>query len=127
MASLLLVIVVAVVVVVWIRGTRRNRLRWLERLDLPGIWHRHNEEGTLELGGELDTGSYRFREPQADEHGTWVLEGHRLVLTANLDKTPRAYELRFFDNGKIGLDGPDRPHRVYVKEPSNVVPLRRRS
>lgn len=127
MASLLVVIAVGIIVVIWVRGTRRNRLRWLERLDLPGIWHWDNEDGTLELSGELHAGTYRFREPEADERGTWALEGHTLELTAEADGVTQSYELRFFDSGKIGLDGPGRVRRVYVKEPSNVVPLRRRS
>ena len=127
MASLLVVVAVAILVVFWVQGARRNRLRWLQRLDLPGIWQWDDEKGTLELSGELHAGSYRFREPQADEQGTWELRGHELLLTSNLDKTPRAYELRFFDSGRIGLDGPGRARRVYVKEPSNIVPLRRRS
>ena len=113
--------------VIWVRGTRRNRLRWLERLDLPGTWHWDNEDGTWELSGELHAGTYRFREPEADERGTWALEGHALELTADVDDVMRSYELRFFDSGRIGLDGPGRVRRVYVKEPSNVVPLRRRS
>jgi hypothetical protein len=75
----------------------------------------------------LHTGTYRFREPDADERGTWSLEGHMLLLTSEADPTPQRYELRFFDDGKIGLDGPGRTRRVYVKEPTNVVPLRRRS
>ena len=127
MASLLIVIAVGIIVVVWVRGARRNRLRWLERLDLPGTWRWESKEGTLELTGELHAGAYRFREPDVDEQGSWTLEGHTLVLTAKADDAPRSYELRFFDNGKIGLDGPGRERRVYVKEPSNVVPLRRRS
>ncbi|MFP6815109.1 MAG: hypothetical protein VB949_05505 [Pseudomonadales bacterium] len=127
MASLLVVIAVCLVVLVWVRGARRNRERWLQRLDLPGIWRCDNEHGSLELSGELQSGTYRFREPDADEQGTWVLEGRMLILTSRLDESPRPYELRFFDSGKIGLDGPGRARRVYVKEPNNVVPLRRRS
>lgn len=127
MASLLIVIALGLIVIVWVRGARRNRSRWLERLDLPGIWRWENEQGTLELSGELYSGTYRFREPEAGEQGTWALQGHTLVLTSNLDDTARSYELRFFDSGKIGLDGPGRARRVYVKEPTNVVPLRRRS
>ena len=127
MAPLLVVIAVALIVVVWVRGARRNRLRWLERLDLPGVWNWDDGEGTLEFTGELHAGSYRFREPDAPERGEWVLEGHTLVLTAAGEGAPRSYELRFFDSGKIGVDGPGRERRVYVKEPSNVVPLRRRS
>jgi len=36
-----------------------------------------------------------------------------------------ALDVRLFDAGKIGIHGPGREHRVYVKQRSNVVPLRR--
>jgi hypothetical protein len=127
MASLLVVLAVGIIAVIWVRGARQNRLRWLERLDLPGTWHWDNEEGTLNFSGELQAGTYQFREPNANEQGTWALEGYTLRLTSAADAATRSYELRFFDNGKIGLDGPGRARRVYVKEPTNVVPLRRRS
>lgn len=127
MGSLLVVIGVGIVVAIWVRGARRSRLRWLERLDLPGTWRWDGASGTLELNGKLHEGTYRFREPDVTEQGRWVLQGHTLVLTPDAGGAPASYELRFFDSGKIGLDGPGRERRVYVKEPSNVVPLRRRS
>ncbi|MGD8416549.1 MAG: hypothetical protein PVH91_05790 [Pseudomonadales bacterium] len=128
MASLLVVIAVTVVVVLWVRGTRRNRVRWLERLDLPGIWEREGEWGRLELTGGLDHGSYRIAEGASNVRlaGSWRLEGHTLHLTDEGGET-RDYDLRLFQEGKIGIDGPGLERRIYQKVPSNVVPLRGRS
>ena len=53
MGSLIVVIAVAALAFIWIRGTRRNRARWLARLDLPGTWDREGQWGRLELTGEL--------------------------------------------------------------------------
>lgn len=111
---------------VWVSGTRRNRLRWLSRLDLPGIWEREGQWGRLELNGELHRGLYRFEEGQGgegDETGHWSLEGHTLVLTTESGDATE-YELRQFKEGKIGIDGPRRERRIYQKVPSNVVPLK---
>lgn len=125
MPSLLVVIVVAAVVFVWVSGTRRNRQRWLERLDLPGVWRWQDRDGQLEFTGGLQAGRYRFAEPGADEQGAWELQGHTLVLTSESDDNTRRFDLRFFDSGKIGIDGPGRERRIYVKQQTNVVPLRR--
>ena len=127
MGSLLVVIAVTALVVIWVRGTRRNRLRWLARLDLPGIWEREGEWGRLELSGELDGGSYRIADGEGSEDrtGTWRLEGHTLVLTSSAGGRLE-YDLRLFQEGKIGVDGPGLERRIYGKVPSNVVPLRGR-
>ena len=124
MGSLLVVAAVAALVFAWVRATRRNRQLWLERLDLPGTWDWDEHEGSLEISGDLSGGRYRFREPNGNESGRWVLEGHQILLSRTADRSV-AYDLRFFDKGKIGLDGPGRERRVYTKLPSNVVPLRR--
>jgi hypothetical protein len=127
MGSLLVVIAVTALVVVWVRGTRRNRQRWLERLDLPGIWEREGEWGRLELVGGLDQGKFRISDGEGgeDRAGDWRLEGHTLVLSH--DGRGRAeYDLRLFQEGKIGVDGPGLERRIYQKVPSNVVPLRGR-
>lgn len=128
MASLLVVIAVTALVVVWVRGTRRNRARWLARLDLPGIWERHGESGRLELTGNLDRGSYRLAEggDAPVESGTWFLHGHTLCLTSARGER-NEYDLRLFEEGRIGIDGPRLERRIYQKVPGNVVPLRGRS
>jgi hypothetical protein len=112
---------------VWVRGARRNRARWLARLDLPGIWSLDGESGEaarLELTGGLDRGEYRIREGDLVETGRWHLEGHTLKLTTAGGRS-NDYDLRLFSEGKIGIDGPGRERRIYTKVPSNVVPLRR--
>ncbi len=128
MASLLVVIVVTALVVVWVRGTRRNRARWLARLDLPGIWERDGEWGRIELTGDLDRGSYRLTDARdrPAESGTWFLHGHTLCLTSTQGERSEC-DLRLFEEGKIGIDGPRLERRIYQKVPSNVVPLRGRS
>lgn len=133
MASLLVVISIACITVLWVKGARKNRQRWLERLNLPGLWHWQQSvaanpgaAGTLELSGGLSSGTYRLVEPDAEESGNWILKGHTLELSpVGAERTGR-YDVRFFDDGKIGIDGPGRERRIYVKERTNVVPLRRR-
>lgn len=126
MAGLLVVIAVAALAFAYLRGAHRNRLRWLDRLGLPGIWRWEDHEGTLELAGSLEEGHYRFREPDGNESGQWALEGQILVLTPESGSGSARYDLRFFDEGKIGVDGPGRSRRIYIKEHTNVVPLRRK-
>ncbi len=124
MGSLLVVIAVTALVVVWVRGTRQNRVRWLARLDLPGNWEREGEWGKLELSGGMDCGNYRISDGNGaeDRSGSWSLEGHTLVLDGG-SKDRRECDLRLFQEGKIGVDGPGLERRVYQKVPSNVVPL----
>jgi hypothetical protein len=126
MGSLLVVLVVSVIVFSWLRAARRNRERWLQRLDLPGSWSWEGHQGRLELSGGFSAGSYRLLEPGVEHKGNWQLRGHTLELTAKSGDL-QVYDLRFFDKGKIGLSRDGRDARVYVKTPSNVVPLRSRS
>lgn len=122
MASLLIVVVIAAIAVVWIRGARRNRLRWLEKLNLPGRWR--CEGGELALEGELNGGRYRLRDGAREESGRWLLEGNDLQLVSDRGAVPKRYDLRYFGPGRIGVDGPGLPHRVYERVADNVVPLR---
>ena len=80
MGSLLVVAAVAGVVFLWVRGARRNRERWLARLDLPGSWAWEGHDGILEFGGALSEGPYRLKEAELEEQGTWRLTGHELEL-----------------------------------------------
>lgn len=125
MPSLMLVIVVAVGVVLWTRAIRQNRRRWLERLDLPGTWLWQDADGELELGGGLDAGAYRIRDGEREEQGEWRLEGHSLILEPGSGQPPAALDLRLFKEGTIGIHGPGRERRIYVKKRGNVIPLRR--
>jgi len=121
----MIVIVVAVGVVLWTRAVRQSRRRWLERLDLPGIWLWQDADGELELGGDLDRGAYRIRDGEREEQGDWRLEGHSLILEPGSAQAPSALDLRFFKEGTIGIHGPGRERRVYIKKRGNVIPLRR--
>ncbi len=122
MASLLIVIAVCLVAVVWIRGVRRNRLVWLKKLNLPGRWR--CEGGELALEGELHGGRYRLRDEAREDVGRWLLEGNDLLLMSDRAAETRRHDLRLFAPGKIGIDGPGLPQRVYERVPDNIVPLR---
>ncbi|MFW6093810.1 MAG: hypothetical protein ACODAC_07540 [Pseudomonadota bacterium] len=124
MGSLLLVIGVTAICVLWVRGNRLNRRRWLERLDLPGMWMREDHDGVIELAGGLERGRYRLRDETEEEQGEWHLEGHDLVLEPRAGARSRL-DLRLFTEGRIGVHGPGRERRIYVKKKGNVVPLRR--
>lgn len=124
MNSFVVVVVVGAVCVLWVRANRAGRRRWLERLDLPGTWLWAEHDGLLELDGDLDRGRYRIRDNGAEELGEWRLEGHDLVLESRSGKSS-ALDVRLFTEGKIGLHGPGRERRIYVKKTGNVVPLRR--
>ena len=126
MGSLLVVIGVTAIVYIWLRGARANRLRWLKRLDLPGTWRWQEHDGTLELAGELSHGTFRRIEGGSETKGEWRLSGHDLVLESTAGGV-ETYDLRFFEAGKIGLRAGNADARLYVKTPSNVVPLRRGS
>jgi len=125
MASLVLVIVVAVGVYLWTRGVRENRRRWVERLDLPGLWRWQDHEGELELAGNLDRGRYRLLDGEVEERGAWRLDGHNLVLEPEPPGQAASLDLRLFKEGTIGIHGPGRERRIYIKQRGNVVPLRR--
>lgn len=124
MASLLIVVVVIALAVIWIRGARRNRLVWLTKLNLPGRWR--CEEGELALEGKLNGGRYRLKDGAREEAGRWLLEGDDLLLISDKAAGQRRYELRYFGPGKVGVDGPGLPRRVYERIADNVVTLRAR-
>lgn len=130
MSSFLVVLAVTAICITWVRASRRNRQRWLARLDLPGRWQWQDHAGTLELEGELGQGRYRFEESAFDgsgneEQGRWWLRSHDLVLQPDGEGDVTALDLRLFEEGKIGIHGPGRERRIYVKQRANVVPLRR--
>jgi hypothetical protein len=125
MGSLVLVAVVAAVAFLWARGAHRNRLRWLERLDLPGTWCLENTaaSATLELNGSLSGGDYVETTDEHTETGSWRLVGHTLSFVSVSGTSD--CDLRLFDAGRIGIDGPGRERRIYERRQNNVVPLRR--
>ncbi|MCY3813246.1 MAG: hypothetical protein OXH15_15750 [Gammaproteobacteria bacterium] len=132
----LFVITVAAATVFWMRGARRRRNEWLRALNLLGKWELDAAPTNgspaprrgLTLSGELAGGTYVARDGDVIQRGNWRLRGHTLYLEPTEGDgavtSPASYELRLFDKGKIGLDGPGRTREVYVKRESNVIPLR---
>ncbi len=132
----LFAITVAAVTAFWMRSARRRRLDWLRALNLVGKWELDAAPTNgspalrrwLTLSGDLAGGTYVARDAEVTQRGNWRLRGHTLYLEPTEGDgavtTPASYELRLFDKGKIGLDGPGRAREVYVKRESNVVPLR---
>jgi hypothetical protein len=124
MVSLLVLLAIAVACFLWMRANQQHRERWLKKLDLPGTWIWEDNDGVLELQGLLDQGHYRLRDGDEEERGEWRLEASGLVLEPQAGQ-PTTHDLRLFAEGKIGLHGPGRERRIYVKKRSNVIPLRR--
>jgi hypothetical protein len=124
MASLIVIALVTALIVAWVRGARRNRIAWIERLHLPGLWR--GEGGIrLELGGRFDGGPYRLIVGGREERGTWSIGGQDLLLHGEGESAPRRYVLRYFDKGVIGLHGQALHREVLQRAGDNVVPLRR--
>ena len=122
MTSLLLVAAAGVIAFIWLRGTQRNRLKWLKKLNLPGQWR--SDSGTLTLEGDMDGGQYRLVEGTRRERGQWSLDGNHLKLAPDSDDPPKRLDLRYFGPGEIGLDGPELRARIYRRDTDNVVPLK---
>jgi len=125
MAALVLVLIIAAACYLWVKRTRAARERWIARLSLPGVWQCDDPAGrwVLEFVGEPTSGRYIEQSGRATERGRWRLLGNEIELS--LDGETRTYQLRLFENGSIGIDGPGRERRIYVRQRSNVVPLRR--
>lgn len=128
----LLVVGIALLCLHWARKARRARLAWLQSLNLVGKWECAGQSAgmrrSLTLSGDLASGSYVAKDGDATHRGDWRLRGQSLTLQpkeGDCGDGPLHYELRLFEVGKIGLDGPDRQREVYVKRGSNVIPLRR--
>ncbi len=126
MAALVLLGIIGGVAYLWAIRTRAARERWIARLALPGVWQTDTPSGVcaLEFVGDPAAGHFIERTGRAIERGRWRLLGNALELES--EAGTRRYELRLFDNGSIGIDGPDRERRIYVRQRSNVVPLRKR-
>jgi hypothetical protein len=126
MASILLLAIIVSAAFMWVKRTRAARERWLSKLALPGVWQCDAPNGpwVLEFAGEASSGRYIERSGRATERGSWRLVGNAIELES--ESATRTYDLRLFDNGSIGIDGPGRDRRISVRQRSNVVPLRKR-
>ena len=126
MASFLLLAILVSAAYTWVKRTRAARERWISRLALPGVWQSDAPNGpwVLEFAGDPMSGRYIERSGRATERGSWRLAGNAIELAS--DSGTRTYDLRLFENGSIGIDGAGRERRIYVRQRSNVVPLRKR-
>ncbi len=126
MQSLALLIFVGFMAFTWVRGTRRRRQRWLERLSLPGTWDQQNDDESplvLQLSGKLEEGTYRLT---GTPGGRWRLQGNTLLLESR-DGEQRRLDLTFYDVGKIGLEKAPGQRAYFQKRAANVVPLHKRA
>ena len=129
----LLVLGVGALIFAWSRKARKARAEWLRSLNLLGKWELQSgaqetpAHRTLTLTGTRSAGNYVARNGDAIERGEWRLSGHTLTLAATEGEAagdgPKRYELRLFEAGRIGIDGPGREREIYVKREGNVVPL----
>jgi hypothetical protein len=125
MAGFVALVIIVSACFLWVKRTRAARERWIARLSLPGVWQcdATNGPSVLEFVGEPTAGRYIEQSGRATERGRWRLLGNEIELET--DAGARTYQLRLFDNGSIGIDGPGRERRIYVRQRSNVVPLRK--
>ena len=128
MIQLLVVAGVAACIYLFMRSKRLARDKWLARVDLPGLWHWREGNATLTLIGRMDRGTFVASAIEADEtersiKGDWQLEGHTLNL--NAPDYHQVLELTLYKLGSIGLEDEEGVRRTYLKETTNVVPLRR--
>ena len=120
---------IAVMVIMWYSRTSTARQKWLASLELPGSWTQDappdgQDPVFLSFNGELSKGTYEFRRQDAVKQGTWRISQSSLILSdAGGDEF--TYEIRYFDKGKIGLDGEHLDHQIFSKQTDNIVPLRR--
>lgn len=120
---------IAVILIMWYSRTSTARQKWLACLELPGSWAQDappdgQDPVFLSFNGELSKGSYEFRQQDAIKQGSWRISQSFLILSdASGDEF--TYEIRYFDKGKIGLDGENLDHQTFSKQTDNIVPLRR--
>ncbi len=123
-------LVLLALIVGWIMWTRNSYQQWVEKLDLKGTWEYKQEdtnqvEVVLQFSGEKAHGDYELTTQNEITKGTWKIEGSKLVLSTTSDE-PKTFELRFLDQGSIGLHGDQWDHYTFSKRSENIVPLRRK-
>ncbi len=121
--SLVIVLLVTAAVVVYVRASKKARQSWLARLDLPGHWHWEQGDGQLALSGQMQKGEFVRRDEGGESSGDWLIRGDSLVLRGQ--DYVQILTIHFFKPGNIGLEDEDGQRRIYIKESSNVVPLKR--
>lgn len=119
--------VVAVVILFWILRTRTARRKWVEELDLIGQWDLEGENANKDriefIGARGDSGNYMASTDDTLESGNWHLTSYFLVLQPNDGESVR-HELRRFEPGRIGINGPGREKQIYRKKRvSNIIKI----
>ena len=136
MMQMVVVAFVAICIFLYIRSKHLARRRWLQRLDLPGLWHWQDGKATLTLTGGYERGRFTAVElgkghdetedsvgERREIEGEWLLSGHQLQLKA--PGYAQTLDLTLYQPGSIGLEDETGVRRAYQKEVSNVVPLNR--
>lgn len=120
---------IAVILIMWYSRTSTARQKWLASLELPGSWAQDappdgQDPVFFSFNGELTKGTYEFRQQDAVKQGKWRISQSSLILS-EVSGDEFSYEIRYFDKGKIGLDGENLDHQTFSKQTDNIVPLRR--
>lgn len=120
---------IALLLVTWFSRMSTVRQKWLASLELPGSWAQDSpsdekDPTVLTFNGELNHGTYEMRRNESNQQGTWRISQSSLILSETTgDET--TYEIRYFEQGKIGLHGNSLDRQTFIKQTDNIVPLRR--
>lgn len=122
-------IAIALILMAWYSRTNTARQKWLSSLELPGSWAQDappdgQDPVFFSFNGELTKGTYEFRQQDEVKQGKWRISQSSLILS-DVSGDEFSYEIRYFDKGKIGLDGENLDHQTFSKQTDNIVPLRR--
>ena len=119
---------VVVLVFIYLRMNRQARLRWLQRIDLPGLWREQVKTEGKPKPVSYDYWGHRFGgislllEGGEEQRGQWQFRGDELVLSPRQGDT-RALTLRLFKPGEISLQDVDGNAQLFHKQTDNVVSL----
>lgn len=125
--SLVVTVAVIALVYVYVRMNRQARLRWLQQIDLPGLWLEQSElQGAelreLRLLGGMASGDYWLLHNGQERRGRWHFRGDELSLSDQQGGAQKL-TLRVFRPGAISLQGADGKARLFHKQIDNVVSL----
>ena len=129
--SLVVTVAVIALVYVYVLMNRQARLRWLQQIDLPGLWREQSTEQAeaqgaqlreLRLLGGMASGDYWLLHNGHERRGRWHFRGDELSLSDQQGEAQKLV-LRVFRPGEISLQGPDGKARLFYKQIDNVVSL----
>ena len=72
---------------------------------------------------DTDMPGYLFTDGDKTQQGSWRIGPTSLILSPDNEESFEC-DLRLFDTGKIGIDGPGHQRKIYMKRADNVVVLR---